>query len=104
MKADKLLKQAQRMQAQMMLAQEELGKAVVEGTSGGGAVKITANGHGDIISVAISREVVAPEDTEMLEDLVLAAARDALAKARELSNSKMNALTGGLGAGFPGLV
>ncbi|MBR4400161.1 MAG: YbaB/EbfC family nucleoid-associated protein [Synergistes sp.] len=104
MKMDKLLKQAQRMQAQMTLAQEELGNAVVEGTSGGGAVKVTANGHGDILSVTISKEVVDPEDTEMLEDLVLTAVKEALSKARELSSSKLNAVTGGLGAGFPGLV
>ena len=104
MKMDKLLKQAQRMQAQMALAQQELEKAVLEGTTGGGAVKVTVNGHGDVLSVTIDKEVVNPEEIEMIEDLVLGAIKEALSKAKELSGSKMNALTGGLGAGFPGLM
>ncbi|MDY2983957.1 MAG: YbaB/EbfC family nucleoid-associated protein [Synergistes jonesii] len=104
MKMDKLLKQAQRMQAQMALAQQELEKAVLEGTAGGGAVKVTVNGHGDVLSVTIDKEVVNPEEIEMLEDLVLGAIKEALSKAKELSGSKMNTLTGGLGAGFPGLM
>lgn len=103
MKMDKILKQAQRMQAQMTLAQEELERAVVEGTAGGGAVKITANGQGDITAVKIDKEVVTPDDVEMLEDLILSAIKDAAGKARELSNSKMNSVTGGMG-GFPGLM
>ncbi|MDO4988240.1 MAG: YbaB/EbfC family nucleoid-associated protein [Synergistes sp.] len=104
MKMDKLLKQAQRMQAQMALAQEELESTTVEGAAGGGAVKALANGHGDITSITISKEVVDPEDVEMLEDLVLGAVKDAISKAKALSESKMNALTGGLGAGFPGFM
>ncbi|MCF0247207.1 MAG: YbaB/EbfC family nucleoid-associated protein [Synergistes sp.] len=104
MKMDKLVKQAQRMQAQMQLAQEELEKAVVEGTSGGGAVKATVNGHGNILSITIDKEVVNPDEVEMLEDLVLSAVKEAIVKSQELSSSKMNALTGGLGgfSGFPG--
>ncbi|MEG1602299.1 MAG: YbaB/EbfC family nucleoid-associated protein [Cloacibacillus sp.] len=103
MKMDKILKQAQRMQAQMTLAQEELGTTVVEGTAGGGAVKATANGHGDITAISISKDVINPEEAEMLEDLVLGAVKDAIDKAKALSNDKMNALTGGMG-GFPGLM
>ena len=103
MKMDKLLKQAQRMQAQMTLAQEELEKAVLEGTAGGGAVKATANGQGDIISISISKDAVDPDDVEMLEDMVLTAVKDAIAKARALSNDKMNSVTGGM-AGFPGMM
>lgn len=102
MKMDKLLKQAQRMQAKMALAQEELEQAVVEGAAGGGAVKAQANGHGDIISITINKEVVDPNDVEMLEDLVLGAVKEAITKARDLANAKMNAVTGGFG-GFPGL-
>ena len=103
MKMDKLLKQAQRMQAQMTLAQEELEKAVIEGTAGGGAVKVTVNGHGEMVSISIAKDAVDPNEVEMLEDLILSASKDASDKAKELSNSKMNSLTGGMG-GFPGLM
>ncbi len=103
MKMDKIIKQAQRMQAQMALAQEELQKAVLEGAAGGGAVKATVNGHGDILSITINKDVVNPDDVEMLEDLVLGAVKDAIAKSKELSNDKMNSVTGGMG-GLPGLM
>lgn len=103
MKMDKLIKQVQRMQAQMALAQEELENTVIEGTSGGGAVKVTANGHGEVLSITISKEAVDPEDVEMLEDLVLGAVKEAISKAKALSEQKMSALTGGSG-GFPGLM
>ena len=103
MKMDKIIKQAQRMQAQMALAQEELQTAVLEGAAGGGAVKATANGHGDILSITIDKEVVNPDDVEMLEDLVLGAVKEAISKSKELSNDKMNSVTGGMG-GLPGLM
>ncbi len=103
MKMDKIIKQAQRMQAQMALAQEELQKAVLEGAAGGGAVKATVNGHGDILSITINKDVVNPDDVEMLEDLVLGAVKEAIAKSKELSNDKMNSVTGGMG-GLPGLM
>lgn len=103
MKMDKLLKQAQKMQAQMTLAQEELEKTVIEGTAGGGAVKVSVNGHGEMLSIKISKEAVDPNDVEMLEDMIISAAKDASDKAKELSNTKMNSLTGGMG-GFPGLM
>lgn len=103
MKMDKIIKQAQRMQAQMALAQEELQNTVLEGAAGGGAVKATANGHGDILSVTIDKEVVSPDDVEMLEDLVLSAVKEAISKSKELSNDKMNSVTGGMG-GLPGLM
>ena len=73
MKMDKLLKQAQRMQAEMALAQEQLANTVVEGVSGGGMVKATVNGHGDVLSVSISPEVVDRNDVEMLEYLIISA-------------------------------
>ena len=103
MKMEKIIKQAQRMQAQMALAQEELQNTVLEGAAGGGAVKATANGHGDILSVTIDKEVVNPDDVEMLEDLVLSAVKEAISKSKELSNDKMNSVTGGMG-GLPGLM
>lgn len=101
MKMDKMLKQVQKMQAQMTLAQEELGKEIVEGASGGGMVTVKANGHGEVVGVSISKEVVDPEDVEMLEDLVLSAIKEALRQSRELSERRMGNLTGGLN--IPGL-
>lgn len=103
MKMDKLLKQAQRMQAEMALAQEQLANTVVEGVSGGGMVKATVNGHGDVLSVSISPEVVDRNDVEMLEDLIISAIKEALKESRELASGKMNSITGGMG-GFPGLM
>lgn len=89
------------MQAQMTLAQEELGQEFVEGASGGGMVTVKANGHGEIVGISISKEVVDPEDVEMLEDLVLSAVKEALRQSRELSEKRMGSLTGGLN--IPGL-
>ena len=104
MNMDKIMKQAQRMQANMALAQEELEKAIVEGSAGGGAVKASVNGKGDVLSLSISKEVINPDDSEMLEDLVLSALKDALKKSRDMASEKMNSVTGGLGGGFPGLM
>lgn len=103
MNMDKLMKQAQKMQAQIAIAQEELEKIQVEGASGGGMVKVTVNGHGDVLSIAISPEVVNPDEVDMLEDLVLSAIKDVVAKSKEHASSKMNSVTGGMG-GFPGLI
>lgn len=97
---DKLMKQAQRMQAQLTQAQEELKTLTVEGASGGGMVKVTANGQGDILSITISPEVVNPEETEMLEDLILSAVKDAAGKGKALADKKM----GGIAGGIPGLM
>jgi DNA-binding YbaB/EbfC family protein len=103
MNMDKLMKQAQRMQAEMALAQEQLVNTVVEGVSGGGMVKAKVNGNGDVLSVSISPEVVDPKEVEMLEDLIILAIKEALKQSREMSNNKMNSITGGMG-GFPGLM
>jgi hypothetical protein len=97
---DKIMKQAQKMQAQMASIQDELAKEQVDGSAGGGMVTVTANGQGDLVSVKIEPEV-ANDDVEMLEDLVLAAVNDALRKSRELAGNRMSKLTGGLG--MPGL-
>ena len=91
-----MLKQAQAMQAKMMLAQEELKQARVEGSAGGGMVSATVNGQGELVSVKLTPEVVNPDDIEMLEDLILAAVSDAANKAREMMESRMGALTGGM--------
>ena len=102
MNMTKLMQQAQQMQAGLARAQEELSQLTVEGTAGGGAVKATVNGQGDVIAISISKDVVDPEDTEMLEDLILAAVKDGIDKSKSAAASKMNALTGGIG-GLPGL-
>lgn len=90
-------------QAQEMLAkaQAELAATAVEGTAGGGAVRITMNGEQKIQSIAIEPEVVDPEDVEMLQDLIMAAIADAAEKANELQSQSFGAITGGLN--LPGL-
>jgi DNA-binding YbaB/EbfC family protein len=97
-----MMQQAQRLQAQLLKAQEELTNLNVEASSGGGAVTVVMNGQLQIQSVKISKEVVNPEEVEMLEDLVLTAVKEAQAKAQEAASKKMGALTGGLK--IPGLI
>jgi DNA-binding YbaB/EbfC family protein len=92
----RLIKQAQELQARLTKIQEELANTTLEGTSGGGAVKVTVNGQQEIQSVKISPEVVNPQEVEMLEDMVLSAVKDAVAKAQELANKRMGGLTGGM--------
>ena len=96
-----MMKQAQQLQAKMMKLQEELADRTVESSSGGGMVKVTANGRQQVVSIRIESEVVDPDDVEMLQDLVLAAVNDALAKSQEMVSSEMGKLTGGLN--IPGL-
>jgi len=96
-----MMKQAQQLQSKMMKLQEELADKTVDSSSGGGMVKVTANGRQQILSIQIEKEVVDPDDVEMLQDLVLAAINDALAKAQEMVSSEMGKLTGGLN--IPGL-
>ena len=92
----RILKQAQELQARLAKVQEELANTVLEGTSGGGTVKVTITGQQEIQSIKISPEVVNSQEVEMLEDLVLAAIKDAVTKSQELANKKMGAITGGL--------
>lgn len=77
--------------------QEELGSQVVEGTSGGGMVKVQVNGHMEVLSIKIDPSVVNPEEVDMLEDLVLVAVKDAMSKAQVLGAERMGQLAGGLG-------
>ena len=95
-----LMKQAHRMQRQMEEAQKELEEKEVEAAAGGGAVKVKVSGKKEIVAVTIDPEVVDPEDVEMLEDLIMAAANEALRKMDEVSQSSMAKITGGLGGGF----
>jgi nucleoid-associated protein EbfC len=93
-----LLKQAQKMQEQLMEAQAAAAEQVVEGQSGGGVVKVTVTGGMEFQSVSIDPDAVDPEDVAMLEDLVLAAIHDAVAKANQLTQQAMGDLDlGGLG-------
>jgi nucleoid-associated protein EbfC len=98
---NKLLKQAQKMQAQVLRAQEDLKTKQVEGTAGGGMVTVTMNGGQEIVSVKINPQAVDPNDVEMLEDLVLAAFKNAQEKIQEMSSQTFGSLTSGMN--IPGL-
>jgi hypothetical protein len=98
---NKMMKQAQQLQKKMMKTQAELAKKTVEASAGGGMVKVVANGGQKIESIVLEKEVVDPEDIEMLQDLVLAAVNDALTKAQEMISSEMGKLTGGFN--IPGM-
>jgi DNA-binding YbaB/EbfC family protein len=99
---NQMMKQVQKMQADMAAAQDALGETTVEGSAGGGMVKVTVTGTGEVQSVTISPDVVDPDDVEMLEDLVLAAVGDGLRRANELAASQMGGLTGGMDLGALG--
>jgi DNA-binding YbaB/EbfC family protein len=91
-----MVKQAQKLQSKMLKLQDELANKTVESTAGGGMIKVVANGKQQIVSISMEKEVVDPEDVEMLQDLVLAAVNDALTKAQEMVSEEMGKLTGGL--------
>jgi len=92
----KMMKQVQKIQAEMMRLQEELGERTVEATVGGGVVTAVANGKQEIVSITIQPEAIDPEDVEMLQDLVLSAVNEALRQSREMAAQEMSKLTGGL--------
>ncbi len=91
--------QLQALQAKMQAVQEEIEATEVEATAGGGAVKVVANGKHQMVSVTIDPEV-AQDDVEMLQDLIVAACNEAMRQVDEMSETKMNAVTGGMGLGF----
>ncbi len=96
-----MMKQAQQLQSKMLKLQEELAEKTVESSAGGGMVRVVANGRQQIVSIRIEKEVVDPDDVEMLQDLMLAAVNDALVKSQEMVSAEMSKLTGGLN--IPGL-
>src|SRR5260370_30839345 len=96
MNLNKLMKQAQKMQEQMAKTQAELEQKTVEVSAGGGKVKVTANGAGDIIALKIDKEVVDPNDVEFLEEMVLSAVKQGIEQGKALAQSEMTKLTGGL--------
>jgi DNA-binding YbaB/EbfC family protein len=97
-----MVKQAQKLQAKMLKMQEELAERTVETSSGGGMIRVIANGKQQVVSILIEKEVVDPDDVEMLQDLILAAVNDALVKSQEMVSKEMGKLTGGMN--IPGLI
>ncbi|MFP4226902.1 MAG: YbaB/EbfC family nucleoid-associated protein [Desulfobacterales bacterium] len=98
----KMMKQAQQLQNKMEKLQEEMADKTIEASAGGGMVKAVANGRQQIVSVSIEKEVVDPEDVEMLQDLIVAAINDALAQSQQMVSEEMNKLTGGMN--IPGMM
>ena len=96
-----IMRQAQEMQTKMAKIQEELAKKTVEGSSGGGMVKVVCTGKQQILSITIDKNVVNPDDIDMLQDLILAAVNDALQLSHQMLEQEMKALTGGIS--IPGL-
>jgi DNA-binding YbaB/EbfC family protein len=96
-----MMKQAREFQEKMATIQEELGAKMVTGTSGGGMVTASVNGRGELIGLAIEKDIVNPEEVQMLQDLIVAAVNDGVRKATELGKGEMSKLTGGLN--IPGM-
>lgn len=97
----KMMKEMQKMQRDMARLQEELSQTPVEGTAGGGVVKVTVNGSNQVLAVELAPEVVDPDDIEMLQDLIVAAANEAMTNASKMAEERMGALTKGVK--MPGL-
>lgn len=91
-----MMRQAQELQARFAKAQQELANATIEGSSGGGAVRVTVNGQQEVKEIKIAPEAINPEDAQMLEDLVLTAVNEAMNKSKELAAQSLGKLTGGL--------
>ena len=98
----KMMKQLQQAQSKMQQVQEELASKTVEGSAGGGMVKVAVNGRHELLSIKIDPTVVDPDDVEMLEDLVTAAVNDAQTRADEMARDEMSKLAGGFG--LPGMM
>jgi DNA-binding YbaB/EbfC family protein len=98
---NQMMQQVKKMQQQMAKAQEELESKVLEGSAGGGVVQVKVNGHKRVLDITIQPEAVDPDDVEMLQDLVLTAVNDALAKAEEVASKDLSQVTGGMK--IPGL-
>ena len=101
MNLNKLMKQAQKMQEQMAKTQADLEDKTVEVSAAGGKVTVVANGAGDVLSIKIAKEIVDPEDVEILEDLILSVVQQAIAQGKEMASSEMTKITGGMS--LPGM-
>ncbi|MBB5037277.1 YbaB/EbfC family nucleoid-associated protein [Prosthecobacter dejongeii] len=97
MNIQKMMKQVQDMQSQMQKSQAQLATKSFESTVAGGKIIVTANGHGDIQSIKIAKEVVDPEDVDMLQDLLLSAVQQVQKKVKDTQAAEMSKMTGGLG-------
>ena len=95
----KQLKQLQQMQAEMEKTQAELAEKEITTTAGGGAIEVTVNGNKEITKLVIDKDVVDPDDVEMLQDLVMAAVNEAIRQIEDLEENEMNSITGSLGMG-----
>ncbi len=96
-----IMKQAQKIQAQIAKVQEELAQKTIEASAGGGMIAVVVSGKQEVVSIKIEPEVVDPKDMEMLQDLVVAAVNEALRKSQEMVSEEMRKITGGLN--IPGL-
>jgi len=96
-----MMKEVKKMQDQMLKLQEEVAQKTVEATAGGGVVKVVANGNLEIVGIEIAKDIIDPEDADMLQDLVMAAVNEAIRSAQEMSSQAMQAVTGGMN--IPGL-
>jgi len=97
-----MMKQAQQLQAKMARMQEEMAEKTIEASAGGGMIKVVANGKQEVMSIHIEKEVVDPEDVDMLQDLILAAVNEALVQSQKMVSDEMSKLTGGMS--IPGLM
>ncbi len=97
-----MMKQAQQLQTKMAKMQEEMAEKTIEASAGGGMVKVVANGKQEVVSIHIEKEVVDPEDVDMLQDLILAAINEALVQSQKMVSDEMAKLTGGMN--IPGLM
>jgi DNA-binding YbaB/EbfC family protein len=97
-----MMKQAQQLQTKMAKMQEEMAEKTIEASAGGGMIKVVANGKQEVISIHIEKEVVDPEDVEMLQDLIMAAVNEALMQSQKMVSDQMSKLTGGMN--IPGLM
>ena len=98
---NKLMQQAAQMQEQMQRMQQEAANETAEASVGGGMVKVTANGAGEVLSIKIDKEIVDPNDVEFLEEVVLSGVKGAIEQGKAMAQSEMTKITGGLG--MPGL-
>ena len=104
MNIGQIAKMAQQMQAQMAQAQEELREKTLEATAGGGAVRVVITGAQEVRTIEIDPDAVDPDEVEMLQDLILTAVNDAIARSKELERERMGAIAGGMGIpGMPGM-
>ena len=91
-----LMRQAQKLQEEMQKTQEEAKKKTAEATAGGGMITVVASGSGELVSIKIEKDVVNPDDVDMLQDLILAASNEAIRRAQEIVSDEMSKITGGL--------